>query len=103
MHVALCSHVHVCSRTTVYVERSENSLQQSVLSSHHVGSEDPAQVVRLGSKLSHLDRFRFFGRIGQLERVYFDYYAIQCPLISYLQLSSELSLLWESFTNWREQ
>lgn len=36
--------------TTVYVQRSEHDLQELVLSSHHVGSQDPAPVGRMGDR-----------------------------------------------------
>lgn len=50
--------VEIDNQATVHVGRSEDNLQESVPSFHHVGLRDQAQVIRLGGKhlysLSHL-------------------------------------------------
>lgn len=41
--------VEIDNQATVHVGRSEDNLQESVPSFHHVGLRDQAQVIRLGS------------------------------------------------------
>lgn len=46
----LCTCVYICARITVQGWRSEDSLQESVLSFDHVGPGNWAWLIRLGSK-----------------------------------------------------
>ena len=49
--------MHACGTWTAHIWRSEYSLQESAVSSHHVGPRDQTQVIRLGGEglypLSH--------------------------------------------------
>lgn len=50
--------MHTCIHVTVYVRRSEDNLEELVLSFHYMGSGDQTQVIRLGGKpLYPLSRF----------------------------------------------
>lgn len=59
LYVCVCMHVKTCA---MCVEVKDN-LQKSVLFFHHVASEDPIPVIRLGSNfypLSHLIPSQYF-------------------------------------------